>query len=170
MPDRPVVVNNTPLVSLWALDRLDLFRDLWGQILIPEAVRDEFLAIEQPARTTALEEAPWIRSIPLSSPKRALAFAGLDRGEAEVLALAEETGAQLVVLDERRGRRFAQRMGFALTGTLGLLLLAKEEGLIPSVGSEIQKLQTYGLFIEDTLARRVLNLAGEDSSIQTQES
>ena len=100
MPDRPVVVNNTPLVSLWALDRLDLLRELWGQVLIPEAVRNEFLAVERPARSSALEDAPWIRSVPLSSPKRALAFAGLDvrfcvSGELlEVLELVELGGTE----------------------------------------------------------------------------
>jgi predicted nucleic acid-binding protein len=51
---------------------------------------------------------------------------GLDRGEAEVLALAEEREARLVVIDERKARRYAQRLGIPLTGTLGLLVAAKE--------------------------------------------
>lgn len=67
MPARPVVVNNTPLVALWVLERLDLLRELFDEVLIPEAVADEFLATEGAARRVALDEAPWIRVVPLAS-------------------------------------------------------------------------------------------------------
>jgi predicted nucleic acid-binding protein len=96
MPDRPVISNTTPLVSLCLLDRLDLLRDLFGETLIPPTVRAEFLAAETFMRQAALTEAPWIRAVPLAYPQRALAYADLDRGEAEVLALAEERNARLV--------------------------------------------------------------------------
>jgi predicted nucleic acid-binding protein len=122
MPDGPVVLNNTPLVALWSIGRLDLLRDLFGEILIPQAVEAEFLAMDRSLREKSLAASPWVRVAELAQPRRALAFAGLDRGEAEVIALAEETGARLVVLDERKGRRFAERLELPLTGTLGLLL------------------------------------------------
>jgi predicted nucleic acid-binding protein len=57
-----------------------------------------------------------------------LAYTGLDEGEASVLALAEELDASLVIVDERKGRRYAKRLGLAVTGTMGILLLAKEQG------------------------------------------
>jgi predicted nucleic acid-binding protein len=50
MPDGPVVLNNTPLVALWAIGRLDLLRDLFGEILVPQAVESEFLAQEPAGR------------------------------------------------------------------------------------------------------------------------
>lgn len=111
MPDRPVVLNNTPLVALWTLGRLDILRDLFQEILIPHTVQAEFLAIEKLARQTALEAAPWVKSASLENPRRGLAFVGLDRGEADVLALAEERQARLVVIDEKKARRFAERWG-----------------------------------------------------------
>ncbi|MFP5288470.1 MAG: DUF3368 domain-containing protein, partial [Thermoanaerobaculia bacterium] len=89
MHDRPVVLNNTPLVALWSIGRLDLLRDLFGEVLIPQAVRNEFLATEENVRHKALAQAPWIRTVPLAQPRRVLAYTGLDQGEAEVLALAE---------------------------------------------------------------------------------
>lgn len=65
MPVRPVVLNNTPLVALWAIGRLDLLRQLFGEVLIPEAVRDEFLAHEVGEdvgeRSRSLEAASWPR-------------------------------------------------------------------------------------------------------------
>lgn len=45
MPARPVIINNTPLVALWVLGRLDLLRDLYGEVLMPQAVYNEFLFI-----------------------------------------------------------------------------------------------------------------------------
>ncbi len=163
MPDRPVVLNNTPLVAFWVLGRLDLLRDLFEEVLIPPAVETEFLAVEETVRQEALRRAPWIKKAPLSHPRRALAYAELDQGEAEVLALAEELDARLVVIDERKGRRYAERMGLPRTGSLGVLLLAKQAGLIDSVATLIVKLQEAGLFLSPDLIRRTLKIAGEAS-------
>jgi uncharacterized protein len=58
MPDGPVVLNNTPLVALWAVGRLDLLRDLFGEVLIPAAVEAEFLAIDRSLREKSLAESP----------------------------------------------------------------------------------------------------------------
>jgi uncharacterized protein len=75
-------------VALWSFGRLDLLRDLFGEVLIPESVREEFVASAISSRKSALLESPWIRPTPLIDPRLANAYAGLDRGEAEVLALA----------------------------------------------------------------------------------
>ncbi len=160
MPAAPVILNNTPLVALWVLRRLDLLRDLFGEVLIPPAVHAEFLAIDRAARQEALAEASWIKATPLANPRRILAYTGLDEGEAAVLVLAEEL-AGVVVMDERKGRRYAKRLGLALTGTLGLLLLAKERGFLPSVREAIDLLLAAGLYLDVYLVAEVLLLAGE---------
>jgi hypothetical protein len=103
---------------------LTLLRDLYGEIFIPQAVYEEFLAIEPSVRQTALSEAPWIKITPLANPRQALVYVGLDQGEAEVLALANERSARLVIIDERKGRRYAKRLGLPLTGIVGVLLTA----------------------------------------------
>ncbi len=163
MQDRPVVLNNTPLVALWTIGRLDLFRDLYQEVLIPQEVEDEFLATDESTRRQALECAPWVKTVELSSPRRAIAYVGLDPGEAAVLAVAEERDARLVVIDEKKARRFAERMGIPLTGTLGVLLSAKEAGLVSSVAGLIAQLQEAGLFLSQDLVRKALRLAGEES-------
>jgi predicted nucleic acid-binding protein len=163
MPSGPVVLNNTPLVALWSLGRLDLLQSLFQEVLIPQAVEEEFLATDDLARRRALSEAPWIRTVELSHPRRALAYLGLDRGEAAVLALAEETDASLVVIDERKARRFATRMDLSLTGTLGVLLAAKKAGLIGSVSVYIDQLRDVGLFLSPELVQKFLEIAGEES-------
>jgi uncharacterized protein len=161
MPAGPVVLNNTPLVALTVLGRLDLLRDLFGEVLVPESVQDEFLAVDTALRREALASAPWIRVVPLANPRRALPYSGLDLGEAEVLALAEERSASLLVIDEKKARRYAERMKFSLTGTLGLLLLAREQELIDSITREIETLQEVGFYLAPSLVTRARELAGE---------
>jgi predicted nucleic acid-binding protein len=163
MPGGPVVLNNSPLISLWVLDRLDLLRDLFHEVLIPATVEEEFLAREGAARRQALAAAPWIRSVELANPRRALAYVGLDRGEAAVLALAEERDARLVILDDRKARRYAERMRFPLSGTVGVLLLAKETGKIDSLSICLNRLKEAGLFLSPALTRRALQIAGEEA-------
>ena len=161
MPAAPVIANNTPLVALWVLGRLDILRDLYSEVLIPEAVYDEFLAAERGRRQAVLEGTPWIKPVALVKPQRALAYVGLGQGEAEVLALAEERSAALVLIDERKDRRYARRLGIPVTGTLGLLLLAKEQQLVTAVSPLIGQLQEAGLYLAPPLIAATLRLAGE---------
>jgi predicted nucleic acid-binding protein len=161
MPAGPVVANNTPLVALWILGRLDLLRDLYGAVWIPQAVYEEFVATERTRRHAALREASWIVTVPVSNPQHVKVYVGLDQGEAEVLALADEHAARLVIVDERKGRRYAQRLGISLTGTLGVLLLAKERGLVDLLSPLLAELQDGGLYLDSALTDRMLVLAGE---------
>jgi uncharacterized protein len=112
-----------------------------------------------------LRAASWLHAVPLAEARHALAYLGLDEGEAAVLALAEERNARLVIMDERKGRRYAARMGFRLTGTVGLLLLAKETGLIASVGTPLAELQDAGLHLSPLLVVQALTIAGEEHGV-----
>ena len=161
MPDAPVISNNTPLVALYVLGRLDLLNTLFGEVLIPPAVQQEFLATERAQRQEALDNAPWIQVSALAQPYQASSFGGLDEGEAEVLALATERDARLVIMDERRGRQYAKRLSLPLTGTLGGLLLAKSEGLIVELAPLITELQNAGPYLAPELINKTLKLAGE---------
>lgn len=161
-PAGPVILNNTPLVALWSLSQLPLLRDLYAEVIIPQAVYEEFLATERSVRQTALNEAPWIKIRSLINPRHALIYVGIDRGEAEVLALATEHSARLVIIDEYKGRRYAQRLGLSLTGTLGVLLTAKQNGLVPALAPLMNQLLKEGLFLAPKLIQKALELAGED--------
>ena len=161
MPDAPVTINNTPLVALASIGQLHLLPSLFGRILVPEAVVAEFLATEREARTELFAAQSWLISTRLGDPNHSLRYSGLDRGEAEVLALAEEQGARLVIMDERRGRRYAGRLGIPVSGTVGVLLLAKERGLVDAVAPLITELTASGLYLDEDVVRRALLIAGE---------
>ena len=104
-PVGPVILNNTPLVALWSIGHLALLRNLYGEVFIPPTIHEEFLATERAIPHTALVEVPWIIETPLANPQQALVYVGLGQGEAEVLTLASERSARLVIIDERKGRR-----------------------------------------------------------------
>lgn len=161
MPAGPVIVDNTPLVALWTLRRLDLFQLLFDEVLAPAAVYAEFLATERVLRQSALATASWIRPASLADPRRADTFVGIGRGEAEVLVLAQERHARLVVIDDLRARRYARRLAMPLTGTMGLLVQAKREGYLTEVAPLIHELRMAGIFFSASLVADVLMLAGE---------
>lgn len=166
MPEegRLIIANGTPIIALALVGRLDLLRDLYGGVTVPQAVRAEVLRKgRRVAGASELLEASWIRSGALKDPRRADLLSDLDRGEAEVIALAQELEADLVIIDERLGRRHARRLGLPLTGTLGVLLKAKAAGLIPSVAPLVHRMRTGGFRLSEALVRRVLELAGEEA-------
>jgi predicted nucleic acid-binding protein len=164
MPDagRPVVVDATPIIGLALIDRLHLLQDLYGEVVIPEAVRSEVMTGgSRRVGVGQLDGATWIRTVALRDPGRADLLSDLDRGEAEVIALAQEIMAGLVIIDERLARRHARRLHLPLTGTVGVLLRAKERGLIPRVAPFIHGLREGGVRLSAGLVVRALQLAGE---------
>lgn len=162
--DRPVVVDTTPIITLALVGHLDTLQALYREILIPPAVREEILAGGPRGVAVAeLAAATWIRVMPLDDPRRADLLSDLDRGEAEVLALAQEAGARLVILDERLARRHARRLRLTLTGTLGVLLRAKLDGHVDRLAPLITTMQDGGIYLGEALVQKVLSLAGESA-------
>lgn len=164
MPDRlpRVVCNTTPLIALSLIERLDLLEKLYGQVMIPSAVEAELLAGGHSKIGIAqIKNATFITVIPLMDPLRATLLSDLDRGEAEVLALALEQEADLVIIDERLARLHAARLGLNLTGTVGILVRAKREGLINEVRPYLDSLVTGGIYLGESLIDHVLTLTGE---------
>ena len=100
----------------------------------------------------------------LAAPDRTLAAAyatQVDQGEAAALALAAHLPGALLLMDDGRGRAIAKAAGFRVIGTLGLLLKAKQAGLIPAIRPELDGLEKVGMFLGDALIRRALLAANE---------
>jgi len=161
VPEKPVISNTSPLVALWMLNLLPLLQELYTEVLIPEEVRDEFFATESETRAAALKSAPWIRTVHLRNPANIATHGEVDIGEAAVFALAEEREARLVILDDRGARRYATRIGLPFTGTVGLLLEAKERGVIEAVTPFLDILLANGVHLSPSLISDVLQQAGE---------
>ncbi|MBI4788215.1 MAG: DUF3368 domain-containing protein [Chloroflexi bacterium] len=165
MPEsrRVVIANTTPIIALALIGKLDLLERFYGEIVIPSAVQSEVLSGGSTGVGVAeLQRSIWIQVTPLADPTRADLLSDLDRGEAEVIALAQELKAGLVILDERLARRHAKRLGLKLTGTVGILLEAKQKGLVPAVKPLIEQLVRGGIRLGDDLIAAALRLAGEN--------
>lgn len=160
MPAAPVILNNTPLVALWGLGKFEIVHDLFGEVWIPVAVQQEFLTRDTKTRQ-AIFNNTWLKVIAVRDEKIVLNYQDLDRGEAEVLALAEEHPNSTVAIDERKARRYAQKAKIPLIGTLGILLVAKESQIVSAVKPLIEELQNNGLFFDPKLIEKVLEMAGE---------
>jgi len=124
-----VVSDTSPLNYLILIGYAHLLEALYGQVIIPRAVWDE---LRQPGAPDPVRE--WVDDLPAWVEVRE-AFVPdttltLDLGEQEAITVALELKADLVLLDERRGRREAVGRGLAVTGTLGVLEAAARRGLV----------------------------------------
>ena len=161
---RKVVCNTTPLLSLLKIDRLGVLKELYGQITIPEAVVGEVDAGRDREYHIDLRTLDRIRIVPIRSASARLFLFDLDDGEAETIILAQEQSADLAIIDEKLGRRYAAQLGIPVTGTIGVLLKAKERGLIPAVAPLLLELRDKSSWIDDALFEKALVIAGERTS------
>lgn len=159
-----VVSDASPLIALAAVEKLDLLRTLYGEVLVPSAVFDEVTAIRQTAPgADEVRTSEWIRVRTVENRALVEALAlELDAGEAAAIALAVEVNGDLLLMDERRGRVAAIRLGRRVVGVLGVVVEAKAAGLLPEVRPILDALtQEVGFRISAALHARVLAAAGE---------
>lgn len=158
-----VVSNATPLIALDACNHLDLLRALYGRLIIPEEVDRELSrggGTALPAGLTAAHRV-WIEVRPVSNPPSAALLTRLDAGEAEVIALALEIGASLVLIDEKIGLKVAREEGLKAIGSVGILLLAKKKGLLLEVKPRLHEMRSKGIRLKDSFIEWAIIQAGE---------
>jgi predicted nucleic acid-binding protein len=145
------VIDSTCFIALERIDRLELIPRLFQKVHAPPAVVDE------------IAHAPdWllVQGVSNTSLLKALRTQ-LDEGESAVIALAAELENPVVVLDDKKARRVARQMGMRVVGTVGLLLRAKREHMVPEVKSLLESLARGGFRLSKELHREALRLAGE---------
>ncbi len=163
----PVVSNTSPLTNLAVIGRIDLVKEQFETVLVPEAVWTEMLALPHAEGRKALlsaKETSWLRVVPVfdAALPDSLRLLGLDAGESEAVALAREQTASLLLMDERKGRLVARRLGLKVTGALGILAAAFKHGSIPSARTEIARLKSEaGFYVSSEVEAHTLKIAGE---------
>lgn len=159
-----VASNTSPLINLAAVSHLNLLQELYGTIYIPQAVYDEIVidGVGQ-AGANEVDQADWIKIEPvINQPMVSSLQTDLDVGEAEAIVLAVELNADLLLLDERKGRLVAHRLGLNYIGLLGLLIRAKQEQLISDVKPTMDRLrQNVGFWVSDELYDYILQTTEE---------
>jgi uncharacterized protein len=158
-----VVSDTSPLISLHAIGRLDLLQALYREVLIPDAVSREYLYQDAADSGSKERGRPWLieRSLPNTQAAEILKTQ-LGQGEAEAIALSLGITANLLLMDERRGRHTAERLGIPCLGTAGVLFQAKQRGLIGALRPELEALTSQANFwLSDSVRTTLLALAGE---------
>lgn len=149
-----VVADSSPLIALCRIGRLELLHDLFGQLVVPNAVWLEVVASD-PGKSGVKEiaAAPWIiRQTVTDMPLVQLLRQDLGAGESEAIVLAREISADVLLMDERRGREAAKRLGITCTGLVGVLLEARRRGAVNDPASLAQELRDVaGFWIADEL-------------------
>jgi len=158
MPE--VVCNTSVLQYLHELGLLQLLRELYGRVTVPEAVARELAAGRtQGVELPDLATLPWITVTSVLPPL--VAPIDLGAGELAVLTLAGAHPGALAVLNDGLARRYARVAGIRFTGTCGVLLRARQRGLVPAVKPLLDRLTALGFRLDPATRRSILSLAGE---------
>lgn len=159
-----IVSNASPLINLARIGKLDLLRQLYGALLVPEAVWHEVVVRGAgQAGADEVKAASWIKTRAIANRPLARALQQeLDTGEAEAIVLALETHAEMLVMDERVGRETARHLGVRCIGLIGVLIAAKRRRLVSDVRSHLDALRHIaGFRVDAELYVRVLKDEGE---------
>ena len=158
-----VVSDAGPLIALAKVDQLHVLHELFHEVCIPLAVHRELFAKHGPESSRledALQSFLQVAPSPTTSPTVAKATSRLHPGEREAIALAFERKA-LLLADDRMGRNAARRLGLAVTGVVGVLLRAKEAGLLKAVRPVLIEVRQRGYWLSDEILILAARLAGE---------
>ncbi len=159
---RKVIVNSTPLIALGKTNLLGLLKELYGEITVPAAVYSEVTAKNDIVRRS-IEEAEWIHVETVRDERDLHMYrAKLHAGEVEVMVLAQKCeGEHLVIIDDDAARKTAQYLGLTMTGTIGVLIKAKELGYIELVMPVIEKMELNQIYFSEDLKARIRRIAKE---------
>ncbi len=132
------VVDISVLIALSSISKLNLLRNLYTLVLAPRAVAEEYG-----------EPLPgWIKILDVKNKQLVqVLLEYLHRGEAEAITLAIEANTDIVILDDKKARSIARRLGLKIIGTIGILVLAKKQKLIDNIEAEINHLLQKSFYL-----------------------
>ena len=150
----PIVSNSSPLIALEQIEKLDLLNELFGEILVPDAVATEI--------APTVRSRSWIQQQPLSGTLLPNTLRpALGPGERAAISLAAEVNASTIILDDEPARKIAAQLKIPIIGTAGVLLLAKDRKLIAAVKPCLDALIEHRFFLARAVYELILNRTGE---------
>jgi predicted nucleic acid-binding protein len=154
-----VVSDSGPLHYLILIKKVELLHTLFGEVVIPGSVWEELNCPEAPADVREWLKSPpsWIKFHKASVIDSSLP---LGKGEREAISLALELHADLLLVDDKKARRIAQELGIILTGTLGILCIAHDRGLL-KLPEAVRDLVQCGFRLSEKLARQICTESNE---------
>lgn len=152
--------NTTPLIALSSIGQLDLLPQLFGEIYVVDTVVEE-CAKGGKILVPDLTKLDWLRCVENKNyPKNPLLMV-LDDGEKHTIEAALAMQADYAIIDEKLGRNLAEYLGLNVTGTLGILLKAKQQNKIPSFIHCVKAMQQQGIRYNNQLVEKLAKHIGE---------
>ena len=155
------VVNASPLIYLGRTDSLHLIESSARKVCVPDVVVGEIRAGQNEPAAQAIDRCAWLEVVSVDTIPPHIVAWNLGAGEAAVLAWALTNAGTRAVIDDREGRRCAAQLGIKVVGTIGLVLAAKRQGLVPAARPAIEALIASGLYLSEEIVDRALALVGE---------
>ncbi|MCB9035723.1 MAG: DUF3368 domain-containing protein [Lewinellaceae bacterium] len=152
MPEKIIIADSSCLIALSNIGELQILQQVYQQITITPEIENEFG--EAILDWIIIEEVTDKKKIEILELE-------LDKGESSAIALAIEKENSLLEIDEKKGRNVAKKMGIKITGILGVIIKAKEIGLIKKITPLIEKLEKVDFRISKTLKEKILRRVGE---------
>ena len=159
-----VVSDTSPISNLFVIGKLELLRDVYQQIIVPQAVFNELMKLQAFGYDVRqIGDLDWVAvRQPINLKQVLLLQMSLDAGESEAIVLSQEIHADLLLIDERAGAKKAKELGLKTIGLLGVLVKAKELNLITSLKPILHDLETKaGFWLSAKLKKEVLDYIGE---------
>ncbi len=155
---KAIVTNTTPLIALTAATgSLDILRVLYSRVIVPLEVQTELRAAGAHAvGVQSLNEATWLECQTSEVVTSSYLANTLDRGEAATIQTALNLNISLVCIDEAVGRRVARLSGLTLTGSIGVLLKAKQLGYDVSMPQAVARMREHGIWLSAEVVRFAL--------------
>ena len=157
-----VISDSTPLITFMKLGRLDLLHKMFSDVLIPQAVFQELTVNELYSdEAEMIKSSDYIKVVSVQNTEHVMILqraTGLDRGESEAIVYADETKANLLLMDEAAGRKVAQNMNLPISGSIGVLIKAFKTGLLSVDEAEdvFDKLKKSNRHISEKLIQEAL--------------
>lgn len=164
-----VVANSSPLIFLAKLQKLDLLHNLFENLTIPQAVYEETVVEgKQHPESRYIKKADWILNYNIKNQRLATFLRQLvDEGEAEAITLSLENDADLLLVDDKDVRKIAKHFGLEITGTIGVLLLAKKKKILTTLQPLISELREEGFRISGNVVKKILQEASKEERNNT---
>ncbi|MCX7735981.1 MAG: DUF3368 domain-containing protein [Candidatus Kapabacteria bacterium] len=155
MPD-VTVTNSTVIIALSSINQLHLLYELYNEVFITYEVKEELLnGINKPG--SDVDKYEWIKTINIKDRSKISKLLNqLDIGEASTILLAEEINADLVLMDDFWGRKVAKEKNLKITGTIGVLIKAKNKGLFTDLKKILDDLIQSGFWINKDLYEYII--------------
>ena len=159
-----VISDTTPIISLIKINKLELIQKLFEKVTIPQAVYYELVSNPRFASEASIVyNSSYISIVKIDNQKKVEELkynSGLDTGESEAIVCSKLVKADLLLMDEQKGRTVARNLGLSITGTIGILIQSFKEGFISKkeIIESIKILKESGRYISEALYLRLIHL------------